>query len=122
MNLHRQLRTRMRHALGLAERALGSGWDRAERIYKQSIEKIFHLNESDHRALSQFVRPQFAGNPLPGRSLLEPALAVAAISVLIGTAGLAAVSIAGVLIAGWIIYAVLTHVFGLELNLAMPGL
>ena len=47
---------------------------------------------------------------------------LAALVGLAASLGLGLVSFVGMLLAGWIIYAILTYVFGLELDIAMPGL
>ena len=122
MNLRRQMLERLNRARSRAESLLNDTTGRARDVSRQVLERFTGVSESDQRALSQFVRPDFGGTSLPARPLLEPVIAVAAVLLLAGSAGLGLVSFAGMLLAGWIIYAILTHVFGLELDIAMPGL
>lgn len=122
MNLRRQLHERLNRARDRAEQVITGTVERAEDVARQTLNRFTGVSESDQRAISQFVRPDFGGTQLPARTLLEPVIAVTAALALAATAGLGLVSFAGMLIAGWIIYAILTHVFGLELDIAIPGL
>lgn len=122
MNLRRQLNERLLRARDRAEQVISGTVERAESVARQTINRFTGVSESDQRAISQFVRPDLGGTQLPARPFLEPVIALSAAIALAATAGLGLVSFAGLLIAGWIIYAILTHVFGLELDIAIPGL
>lgn len=122
MNLRRQMMERLERARQRAEELLNDTTGRAREASRQMLNRFTGFSEPEQRALSQFVRPDFGGKSLPARPLLEPLVAVSAVMVLAMSLGLGLLSFAGMLIAGWIIYAILTHVFGLELDIAMPGL
>jgi len=77
-------------------------------------------SEPEHqtRALAQFIRPNLGPTPTPLRQVLEPvvgACAALAIAVLIGVG---ITSLSAFLLAAALIYAIMTYVFGIQLDLA----
>ncbi|MEO0592072.1 MAG: hypothetical protein AAFZ38_00710 [Myxococcota bacterium] len=87
---------------------------------QQIVNRFTGISRSDQVALSQFVRPEFGGTKLPARTILEPMIAVGAVMALAASLGVGLISFVGMLIAGWIIYTILTQVFGLELDVVFP--
>jgi hypothetical protein len=79
----------------------------------------FRSQATDTKALSEILRPNLGPTPKPLRRLLEPVVAVAALSALVSLATVGAVSFALLVAVAGVIYAILTYVFGLELDLAV---
>jgi hypothetical protein len=74
---------------------------------------------SDTKALTELLRPNLGPTPRALRRVLEPVVALAALSVLVSLLGVGAVSFATLAVAAALMYAILTYVFGLELDLGM---
>ncbi len=74
---------------------------------------------TDTRALAELLRPNLGATPRPRRRLLEPVVAIAAVSVLVSLASVGALSFATLVLVAGLIYAILTYVFGLELDLGV---
>jgi len=79
----------------------------------------FRSQATDSKALSLLLRPNLGPTPQPLRRLLEPVVAAAALSALVSLATVGAVSFAVLVAVAGVIYAILTYVFGLELDLAV---
>ena len=122
MNLRRQMMERLARARHRADSMVNATLSRARGASRQVLNRFGGFSEPEQNALSQFVRPDFGGASLPARTVLEPVVALSALVGLAASLGLGLVSFVGMLLAGWIIYAILTYVFGLELDIAMPGL
>lgn len=75
---------------------------------------------TDSKALAELLRPQLGAVPSPARRLLEPMVAAAAIAALASLASLGAASLAMLLLTAGLIYAILTVVFGIELDFSPP--
>ncbi len=79
----------------------------------------FKGQATDTRALTELLRPNLGPTPRPLRRLLEPVVAMAALSLLLSLATVGAVSFATLVLVAGLIYAILTYVFGLELDLGL---
>ena len=71
-------------------------------------------------ALSQFLRPNLPPTPTPVRRLAEPVVAACALLALIALGLLGAISLLGLLLAAVATYAIITKIFGIELELGLP--
>jgi hypothetical protein len=71
-------------------------------------------------ALSQFLRPNLPPAPTPIRRLAEPVVAACAILSVVVLGLLGAASLLGLMLAAVLIYAIITKVFGIELELGLP--
>jgi hypothetical protein len=92
--------------------ALGRLRDEAARL-RQRLR-----DTSGSQALSTFLRPNMGPTPAPLRRVLEPVVAVAALSLLATLLAAGALSFATLVLVAALVYAILTQVFGLELGLA----
>ncbi len=72
------------------------------------------------RTLSQFVRPNLRSIADPWRRILEPLLAALAGLSLVWLASLGLASLLIFALAGALIYAILTHVFGVRIDMRGP--
>lgn len=74
-----------------------------------------------HRALMlQLARPNLGPTPQALRRILEPLVATAAALALVTLVGFGVASFTMFLLAGALIYTILTRVFGLELDFQVP--
>lgn len=89
---------------------------RVVRRVRRGVSRLTGLEESQQRALSHFVRPQFESQ-LPAQKIVEPLIALGALAALIAGMSLGALSLTGLALAGLLIYAILTRVFGLNLEM-----
>ena len=71
-------------------------------------------------ALSQFLRPNLPPAVTPVRRLAEPVVAACALLSLFVLGVLGATSLLGLMLAALAIYAIITKVFGIELELGLP--
>lgn len=74
---------------------------------------------TDSKALAHFLRPSLGPTPRPLARVLEPVVAVAAALVLVSLVGIGAFSFATLVLVAGLVYAILTYVFGLELDVAV---
>ena len=74
---------------------------------------------SENKALTELLRPNLGPTPEPLRRMLEPLVAACAVSVLAALLGVGAVSFAALVVVAALAYAILTYVFGLELDVAV---
>lgn len=74
----------------------------------------------DDRRLRALMRPELGRTPQPVRRILEPMIAVVAAAVLIWLAVTGAVAMAALFAVLGLAYLILTHVFGLHLELSTP--
>ncbi len=70
------------------------------------------------QTLAHFMRPDLGGSAL-GRAL-EPVVAASAMLALVVLVGVGALSLAGLMAAAVLIYLIITHVFGIELDIQPP--
>lgn len=120
MNIRRQLRERLERAQNRARDLVTQTAEQARGATQQIVNRVTGFSRADQVALSQFVRPEFGGPKLPARTILEPVIAVGAVVALAASLGVGLISFVGMLVAGWIIYTILTQVFGLELDISLP--
>jgi hypothetical protein len=71
-------------------------------------------------ALSQFLRPNLPPAPTPVRRLAEPIVAACALLALLVLGGIGLGSLLGLMLAAVATYAIITKVFGIELELGLP--
>jgi len=71
-------------------------------------------------ALAAFIRPNLGPTPQPLRRVLEPIIAAAAALALAVLLSFGMFSFAGFFLAATLIYAIITYVFGIELDLNLP--
>ncbi len=79
---------------------------------------VGRLQKGDARALTQLLRPNLGPTPSSLRRVLEPVVALSALTLLLSLFSVGAFSFAVLFIVGGLIYAILTYVFGIELALA----
>jgi hypothetical protein len=70
-------------------------------------------------AIGELLRPNLGPTPAPLRRVLEPVVALAALGALLSLASVGALSFAVLAAVAGLIYAILTYVFGLELDLGV---
>jgi hypothetical protein len=80
----------------------------------------WRVDGQETRPVVELMRPNLGTTPPPLRRVLEPVVAASAALALAALLGLGVVSFTLFLLAGALIYAILTKVFGLELGLEMP--
>jgi hypothetical protein len=80
----------------------------------------WRTDPSDPRRMVELMRPTLGSAPPPLRRLLEPVVAASAAAAVVTLLGLGVASFTLFLLAGALIYAILTKVFGLELGVEMP--
>ena len=74
-----------------------------------------------NEALTAFIRPNLGRTPEPLRRILEPVVAAAAALALAVLLSFGMFSFAGFFVAATLIYAIITYVFGIELDLNLPS-
>lgn len=90
---------------------------------RQQAERIragLDPNRPDSTAVAAFLRPNLGATPAPVRRFLEPIIAGAAAVVIAMLLGFGLYGFAIFFLSAGLIYLVLTHVFGLELDLNLP--
>ena len=78
-------------------------------------------NPSDSEALAEFIRPNLGNTPAPLKRWLEPIVAGAALLALLVVLSWGALNLAMLFLAAGVAYAIITFVFGIELDLNMPA-
>jgi hypothetical protein len=78
-------------------------------------------NQGRRATVLQLVRPQLGDTPPLLRPVLEPLVAFSAATVLAGLVAAGALSLAAFVLAGAMIYAILTYVFGIDVDLRVPA-
>jgi hypothetical protein len=71
------------------------------------------------KAIGELLRPNLGPTPAPLRRILEPVVALTALGTLLWLASVGAASFAVLAAVAGLIYAILTYVFGLELDLGV---
>lgn len=75
---------------------------------------------SGNETLTAFIRPNLGPTPEPLRRVLEPVVAAAAALALAVLLAFGMFSFVGFFFAATLIYAIITYVFGIELDLNLP--
>lgn len=122
MKIRDKFTRRLDRARHRAAQLWGRSHGSASTAVRQIVKRWTGLTPHDQRALAQFVRPQLHSRNFAARELLQPLVAIAALMALAVSVGLGGASLMLLVLAGWIIYAILTHIFGLEFELGLPEL
>ena len=93
----------------------------ADKLRQERIRMRRAFSPSDNAALSEFIRPNLGQTPPALRRVLEPVVAVSALLALalLGTMG--ALGFAILFAAASLIFLILTYVFGLKMDVAVPS-
>lgn len=95
--------------------------DLADRMQQERIRMRRAFSPTDSTALSEFIRPNLGQTPPALRRVLEPIVAVSALLALAVLTTMGALGFAVLFAAASLIYLILTYVFGLRLDMAIPG-
>lgn len=100
---------------------LWPGWHDLRDFIAQERRRIRErMGTSEGRALSTFIRPDLGPLPTPLSRLLEPLVAVLAGSVMAFFAALGMLHFGIFFACLSVVYLIITHVFGIELDLNLP--
>lgn len=91
----------------------------AAREARQTAERVWNdVRGEPSTAMAHFLRPNLGPTPPAMRRVLEPIVAASAMLALFVLGGFGSACLAGMVVAGALIYAIVTYVFGIEVNLA----
>ena len=79
-----------------------------------------HLNPKEPNTMMELFRPNLRATPAPAKRILEPLIASARLITLLFLAALALGNFAMLMVCSGLAYALLTEVFGIEIDLNLP--
>ncbi|MEE8408786.1 MAG: hypothetical protein V3T05_04200 [Myxococcota bacterium] len=86
---------------------------------KRGAERIWSdVKGEPPTALAHFLRPNLGRTPPAARRVLEPIVAASALLALVVLIGMGTLSLAAFFVAAVLMYAIVTFVFGIELDIA----
>jgi hypothetical protein len=83
---------------------------------------LFGQSPQSKSLMVSLMTPELPGTPAAMRSILQPIVAALAVTAMGAIAGVGAMSFTVFLIAGALLYAILTYIFGIDLAMQMPDL